>query len=94
MTEETTERRIVAAAIRTHGITCSMPAPARHHHVIHAMYYAGWGDESRSEHEQGFLDSAGVFLTREEAYVVAEAAGQIIARGPHRVGMLFSEDVW
>lgn len=92
MTEETTPRRIVAAAIRSHGVICSIPAPARHHNIIHAMARAGWGDAPHGE--QGFLDSRGEFLSRAEAYVVAEAAKQITSRGPHRVGWLFSEDVW
>ena len=44
--------------------------------------------------EQGFLDTHGAFLTREQAWAVAEAAGQII----HRVGgdgtKLFSENLY
>lgn len=45
--------------------------------------------------EQGFLDNWGKFLTRDEAWKVAEAAGQIrrvtSSAGP---GELYSEDLW
>lgn len=37
---------------------------------------------SRSAMEEGFIDQFGVFMTREEAWVVAEAAGQLRYRIP------------
>jgi hypothetical protein len=47
--------------------------------------------------EQGFIDSHGNFLTRLEAWVIAETAGQIVKRvgndGPERFG-LFSENLY
>jgi hypothetical protein len=39
---------------------------------------------------QGFTDQYGVFLTREEAYVIAKEAGQII-REDYQPGVLYSE---
>lgn len=47
--------------------------------------------------EQGFIDQFGTFYNRQEAWVVAEAAGQIIQRvggdGPEGQG-LFSENLY
>lgn len=44
--------------------------------------------------EQGFIDQQGVFLTREEAWVVATAAGQIIRRVGGDEGCLYSENLY
>jgi len=45
--------------------------------------------------DQGFVDQKGVFLTREEAWKVAEAAGQIRrVTGSKGVGELYSEDLY
>lgn len=38
---------------------------------------------------QGFIDQWGIYMTREEAWVVAERAGQIVNR--YSDGILFSE---
>ena len=46
------------------------------------------------EKEQGFIDQHGNFLTREEAYVVAVAADQIIRRVGGDEGKLFSENLY
>ncbi len=49
---------------------------------------------SSASWEQGFIDQFGVFMTREEAWIVAEAAGQI----KYRVGgdgiKLYSENLY
>jgi hypothetical protein len=44
--------------------------------------------------EQGFIDQFGVFMTREEAWVVAEAAGQIKFGRDYSKGTLYSEDLY
>lgn len=44
--------------------------------------------------EQGFIDQHGEFLTREEAYDVAKAAGQIIRRCGGDEGRLYSENLY
>jgi hypothetical protein len=44
--------------------------------------------------EQGFIDQYGRFLTREEAYVIAEKAGQIKYGPEHSRGTLYSEDLY
>lgn len=46
------------------------------------------------EWEEGFVDNRGNFLTREEAYVVAENARQIIRRVGGDDGRLFSENLY
>ena len=46
------------------------------------------------EKEQGFIDQLGNFLTREEAFVVATTAGQIIRRVGGDEGRLFSENLY
>jgi hypothetical protein len=89
--------RIVAVACNHAGLTISLPAPARHCHVIRAMDILGWYDESRAEIEQGFVTSTGRFVDRDEAGLIATAAGQLIpreGRHPNVARHLFSEDVW
>lgn len=44
--------------------------------------------------EEGFVDQWGNFLTREEAYVIAERQGQYRPWGTHIPGVLFSEDLY
>lgn len=46
--------------------------------------------------EQGFIDQRGVFMDREEAFLVAEAAGQLNVRREKTPGKgtLFSEDLY
>ena len=86
---------IVAAAIKVKDVTVSLPAPNRHHHIIHKIFEYGWlTDEIRKNDlaEQGFIDSSGHFRSREEAFKIADEAGQIIT-GSTR-GYLFSEDLW
>jgi hypothetical protein len=43
---------------------------------------------------QGFIDQYGVFMTREEAWIVAEAAGQIRYRVGGDGERLFSENLY
>ena len=46
------------------------------------------------EHVQGFIDQRGNFLTREEAWIVAEASGQIIRRVGGDGKKLYSENLY
>ena len=80
---------IVSCAIRTSGgAIVSMPKPNRHHNILNesGMRLAG--------EEQGFLDSTGMFRTREEALTIAKASGQIIKRCCGDDNRLFSENLW
>lgn len=87
--EPVRERRIVAAAICWKGIVFT---GVRHAHIrrqITELGHVGHGEYVDFECE-GFIDSAGVFLTRPEARPVAEAAGQ----APPSSDLLVSEDMW
>lgn len=87
--------QIVAAAMRDNatGLVCLTERPGRHADVIREMAKSGMEPAVRLGMEQGFLDSDGRFVTREEAFQIAAEAGQIRSHtGPD--GMLFSEDVW
>lgn len=79
---------ITHVAIRHNGKVYSLPPPNRHNHVIRLAVEDGV--QHVGQHEQGFLDSAGRFLSREEAADVAYKAGQI----DHPKSGLFSEDLW
>lgn len=72
-------RRVVCAAIRTWD--GSVLVGLRHYSPdMHAQIDARRDGEKfrhRLDENQGFVDQYGVFMTREEAYRVAEAAGQI-----------------
>jgi hypothetical protein len=83
--------RIVAAAILwedRHPIW--LPAPARHHNVLHLIHYITLVDHVFGA--QGFMTSEGRFVEREEAGQIALAAGQTdkLKWGPD----LYSEDLW
>jgi hypothetical protein len=84
---------VVAAAVQAHGMTFSLPRPARHHDVLHLMHSLGLPDGPSWVTGQGFLLSSGRWVNRRDAWLVAVAAGQLLERdrnGPE----LFSEDVW
>lgn len=88
-------RRIAAAANRYGGY---IVVGARHHDIMMQMQMMAIGYEKlwefaggRDNEEQGFIDQWGIFLTRKEAWVVAEAAGQIRTY-EFGHGTLFSEN--
>lgn len=96
------QRFVVCAAMRKNGvIVCG----ARHFDPIMRRQIAlnGMG---HTDWEQGFIDQFGEFLTREEAWKVADAAGEIrrptgfedfLHARPANVGdegMLFSENLY
>jgi hypothetical protein len=91
------QRRIVCAACRAH-YDGQVVLGVRHFDRLmlqgartNASFSAGY------PHEDGFIDNHGVFLTRTEAWKVAEAAGQIIYRvgGDEKDGgTLFSENMY
>lgn len=86
---------IVAVAIRL-GLTAgdlilTLPAPNRHHHVLHKFYQ--WRDsrltgsaEGCFPMTQGFLTNRGRFVDRFEAYK--------IQTGENADKELYSEDLW
>ena len=83
-----TSPTVTHVAIRCAGKVYALPKPNRHNHAIQLA--VDDGVKYVGQHEQGFLDSTGRFLTREEAAAVAFEAGQIDRPTPG----LFSEDLW
>ena len=66
----------------------------RHGHIIH-QHVAMMGKRAAEmgEYEQGFLTDAGRFVDREEAWIIAEKANQIIQQSGG-YGTLYSEDLY
>ena len=84
-------RLIVCAAMRKSGhVICG----ARHFDGIMRSAIYLLSDQSHVGWEQGFIDNKGQFLTREEAWEVANAAGQIRRRCGGDNGRLFSENLY
>ena len=86
--------RIVSAAVCYQGVIFSLPAPNRHHHILHAMHQMGLPNSSHRE--QGFLTDEGRYIDRLGALEVAQAADQIISNETTWVPAigLFTEDLW
>lgn len=84
-------RVVVCAAIRNNAghIICG---PRHWDDTMRAQVISSREDWSKAE--QGFIDQLGVLMTREEAWAVAEVAGQI----KYRVGgdgeRLYSENLY
>jgi hypothetical protein len=85
---------VVCAAIRSSE--GKIIAGARHYDsVMRPLAFPK--DERKGEWiecEQGFIDQFGTFLTREEAWKIAEANNQIIDKNVHSAGVLYSEDLY
>lgn len=87
-------QRIVCAAIKFASIGKEyIVTGARHYDSIMASTIKLL-PQGTYEREQGFIDQAGKFLTREEAWVIAEAAGQIIRRVGGDGNKLYSENLY
>lgn len=99
--------KLTHVAIRQSGILYSLPAPNRHHHILWILSKMR-GNEGAPEvadeklltaaldpgnDSQGFLDAEGQYLNRQDAYVRAQATGQIKG-GKIIGGVLTSEDLW
>lgn len=85
-------RRIVCAAcISDKGVMVIGP---RHWDMVMHELNKSVGINAHTA-EQGFIDQRGVFLSREEAFEVATAAGQIRHKsGNPNSKKLFSEDIY
>jgi len=90
---------IKQAALRFRGEIWTLPRPARHHHILHALNAVlGWSPATRRVEplpdgeriEQGFVYDWGAFCSREDAALHAFLMKQI----PERKRELFSEDLW
>lgn len=84
--------RVVSAAVRTpDGLIYSVPAPGRHHDVVHRMVAKGGVQDETWE--TGFLLNTGQFARRVPAKRIATKAGQLLPRAMN-LRELYSEDVW
>lgn len=100
--------RIVCAANRHPDLAIPLLGPRHWSDAMRAQYDHIEGlmnSDSRfsgsmpphHEFEEGFIDKFGNFKTRQEAWIIAEAAGQIIRRvgGDHRDGgTLYTENIY
>jgi len=91
------DRKVVCAAIRSKKsgkVICG----ARHYDSVmrsQLEVYDAVAPINKAEIEQGFIDQWCNFLTREEAWVVANAAKQVIrVCGGNSLGKLFSENLY
>lgn len=83
--------RIVSAAVTYAGIIFTLPMPARHPQIVHNMSACDLPQGG----SQGFLTSTGRYVTRQEAWDIAENANQLMPCAPTGPkGTLFSEDLW
>lgn len=93
------EQRVVCAAIKFGPIVI---VGVRHFDSLMHSMLRKLSINPMREHVQGFVDNQGSFLTREEAWLVAEAQGQIIRRvggdetieGDVKTGHLYSENLY
>ena len=86
--------KIVAAAIKIDGFVAMVPAPGRHHHVLHRLADGGYPTPIGGV--QGFVTDEGKFVDRTTAMDIARRSKQLLSReGQHGPGgHLFSEDLW
>ena len=83
--------RIFQAAIKFEDVIYTLKKPNRHEDIIKHMA-DDLGMKTPITGEQGFLDSNGNFINREDALVLARSTGQLLKE--YHPKYLFSEDVW
>lgn len=93
------EERIVSAAMKmpNNVIVMCIRHSDTHFQIIVDVFSNG--DEITARHlswnsEQGFITNKNRFVSRKEAWVIAENAGQIIRNKDQNVGTLFSEHLY
>lgn len=87
-------QRVVCAALR-HKETGRIVAGARHYDdIMRAQIAATEGYKSWLAADQGFIDQFGVYLSREEAHVIATAQEQIRRRCGGDAKRLYSENLY
>lgn len=90
--ESIMEKRVVCAALLDDK--GRMIVGARHYDIVMQEMIKVFGGEWNKA-EQGFIDQRGCFMSREEAFIVATEAGQIIKKsGDPYSKALFSEDIY
>ncbi len=90
------KRVVVCSAIRIRS-TGQLVCGPRHSDCIRTAYDLGLrtiDDQYVLPYDQGFVDQFNEYLTRQEAWEVASAAGQIVRRCGGDDGVLFSENLY
>lgn len=85
------DRRIVCAAMRLGDKVVYGP---RHHHCRDVLRGLGIDTEPWNRAIQGFVDNMGVFMTREEALMLALTNGQRVHRCGGDEHALYSENLY
>lgn len=94
---ETIQRRVVCAAVKfqtEHG-EMVIASPRHYDRTCVTMLKELRNHMAVVEVDQGFLDQFGEYMTREEAFIVASTANQIIRTcGSEHTGRLYSENLY
>lgn len=85
------QRRVVCAANKFPDGQVLLGARHWDDHMCHQAKVRGLRGGTET---QGFIDQYGKFMTREEAWIVANEAGQIIRRVGGDEGCLYSENLY
>lgn len=93
MNQETFRPKVVAVAVKYQDLIATLPPPARHSDVVHAMTRFKGAVTPTVEVTQGFLLSDGTFANRKQARVCAELNNQLLPRACS-LSELYSEDLW
>lgn len=90
------QRRVVCAAIRAADGTLLLGIRHYSTDMHNQLSVRADREKFKCRHgdDQGFVDQFGVYLTRKEAWIVAEAAGQIVRRCGGDGEELFSENLY
>ena len=89
--------KILMAAIKLPNSTIgTITPPGRHSDIWSLLEDADFSTTEIAQGVQGFIEANGDFKTREEAYIIAKEAGQIIKRDDvtETIGTLYTEDLW
>jgi hypothetical protein len=100
MISDQNQRRVVCAAIRAQDGSILLGirhySKDMHEQIAHRSDHGKF--MHRHDEDQGFVDQHGVFMSREEAYRVADAAGQIVYPDACGIGLegnkLYSEGLY
>ena len=93
MESDLVNRRVVCAALlnKDGRIVCG---PRHFDQTMMVQIKDRPGVDSWRDADQGFIDQRGVYLTREEAWEIAERENQILRRVGSDVPCLFSENLY
>lgn len=89
--------RVVVCAANRYG-DLIIPSARHHDKVMNDLIIALWdaGKLDKKDHEQGFIDQFGGFMTREEALIVVKQSGKTfdVTRNGGNGSDLYSEGIY